>query len=295
MIAELLYVYPIVIYIFLALFSLAIGSLLNVIIHRLPLMLQMEWTSQCRNLLQLPDETPSKKINLFFPRSFCPQCKNKIPFWHNIPLVSYCFLRGRCATCQQSIPFRYPFVEALCLGLSLLAVWHFGFNLTLIFALLFIWLLIVICFIDLQHQLIPDSLSLSLLWLGLIANTQTLFTSLSVAVLSAAGAYLALWLFIKLFYLLTGKIGMGQGDFKLFAAFGAWFGWVQLPFILLLSSILGALTGLIYLKATRQTRDTPIPFGPFLCLAGLIALFYGDAIIRWYLNLFILTLPPLRG
>ncbi|WP_133127339.1 prepilin peptidase [Legionella nagasakiensis] len=289
MLAQLISIYPVTIYVFFAFFSLAVGSLLNVIIHRLPLMLHEEWASQCRSLLQLPDEAPIKKINLFFPRSFCPQCKNKIPFWHNIPLVSYCLLGGRCATCRQPISCRYPLVEALCLVLSLLAAWYFGFNITLIFALLFIWLLIVICFIDLQHQLIPDGLSLSLLWLGLIANIQALFTPLSVAVLSAAGAYLVLWLFIKLFYLLTGKIGMGQGDFKLFAAFGAWFGWIQLPFILLIASILGALTGLIYLKATRQTRDTPIPFGPFLCLAGLIALFHGNEIIRWYLNLFILT------
>jgi leader peptidase (prepilin peptidase)/N-methyltransferase len=167
-----------------------------------------------------------------------------------------------------------------------MAALMFGFNLTLIFVLIFIWLLICLCAIDFQHQLLPDSLTLSLLWVGLIANTQSLFTTLPNAVLSAAGAYAALWLFIKLFYLLTGKIGMGNGDFKLFAAFGAWLGWTQLPMILLISSISGSIIGMIYLKSTHQTKETPIPFGPFLCLAGLISLFFGKAIVKWYLGFY---------
>lgn len=272
-------------YIFLVLFSLAIGSLLNVFIHRLPQMLQHEWAEQCRSLLKLPEETlPS--INLFYPRSFCPQCKTTIPFWHNIPVFSYFILRGHCRTCATSISWRYPFVEFLTCILSVYAAWHFGFNLELIYILLFIWVVIIITFIDIQHQLLPDSLSLTLLWIGLFANTQALFTSLPTAVFSAAGAYLFLWLVIKLFYLLTGKIGMGNGDFKLFAAFGAWFGWTQLPFILLLSSILGALVGILYLKSTKQTKETPIPFGPFLCLAGLTTLFYGNTILAWYLGFY---------
>ncbi len=226
MINEFVLVYPITTYIFFSLFCLAIGSLLNVVIYRLPVMLQAEWSAQCRSLLHLPGE-PTKKINLFYPRSFCPNCKNLIPFWHNIPIVSYSLLRGRCSRCRQPIPFRYPLIEATCLILSLFAAWSFGFNLSLIFVLLFIWLLLCLCAIDIQHQLLPDSLTLCLLWIGLIANTQTLFTTLPNAVLSSAGAYLALWLFIKLYYLITGKIGMGNGDFKLFAAFGAWFGWTQ--------------------------------------------------------------------
>lgn len=286
MIDGLLLLHPAFIYVYLALFSLAIGSLLNVIIYRLPLMLQAEWTSECRCLLELPEQ-PVEKVNLFFPRSFCPGCKKTIPFWHNIPLLSYCLLRGRCNQCHITIPYRYPLVELLSMGLSLFAAWHFGITLSLLFALPFIWLLIVICFIDLQHQLLPDNLSLSLLWLGLIANTQSLFTTLPNAVLSAAAAYLSLWLFIKLFYLLTGKIGMGHGDFKLFAAFGAWFGWTQLPFILLISSFMGAVTGIIYLKATGKTRETTIPFGPFLCIAGLISLFYGEEIIQWYTSFYL--------
>ncbi len=287
MISEFVSIYPITAYVFLGLFSLTIGSLLNVIIYRLPLMLQAEWRSQCRELLQPPNDEPPARINLFFPRSFCPGCKNMIPFWHNLPIISYCLLRGRCHQCHQTIPLRYPLIEGICLGLSLLATFYFGFTLPLIFALLFIWTLICLFVIDLEHQLLPDSLTLSLLWLGLIANTQTLFTTLPDAVLSAAGAYLSLWLFIKLYYLLSGKIGMGHGDFKLFAAFGAWFGWTQLPLILLISSITGAITGILYLKNTQQTRETPIPFGPFLCIAGLISLFYGKAIIRWYLGLYI--------
>ena len=285
MINEFSLLYPVTAYVFLGLFCLAVGSLLNVIIYRLPLMLQAEWSSQCRSLLNIPGE-PQQKINLFYPRSFCPQCNHQIPFWHNIPLLSYMILRGRCHKCQQHIPGRYPLIEATCLILSLLAAWIFGFNLSLLFALLFIWLLICLCAIDIQHQLLPDNLTLPLLWLGLIANTQSLFTPLPNAVLSAAGAYLGLWLFIKLYFLITGKIGMGNGDFKLFAAFGAWFGWTQLPGILLLSAFTGAITGIIYLKTTSQTKETPIPFGPFLCIAGLISLFYGQTILHWYLGFF---------
>lgn len=270
-------------YFLLALFTLAIGSLLNVIIYRLPAMLHACLMNECRNLVNLAEES-SNSINLFLPRSFCPTCKKTIPAKYNIPLLSYLFLRGRCKYCKQPISLRYPLVETLCCLLSLLASWYFGFSLSLIFILLFIWILIALFFIDLEQQLLPDSLTLGLLWLGLLANTQSLFTSLPIAVLSAAGAYLVLWLFIKLFYLFTGKIGMGNGDFKLFAAFGAWFGWTQLPLILLFASLTGAITGLIYLKTQGKNKDTPIPFGPFLCLAGLVSLFWGKLIMQWYLS-----------
>ncbi len=276
-------------YILLGLFSLTVGSFLNVLIYRLPLMLHAEWRVECRELLELPAEY-GDTVNLFYPRSFCPGCKKIIHAWQNIPLISYILLRGRCSQCMQHIPLQYPFVEAVCMGLSVLAACFFGFSLTLIFALLFIWITISLCFIDLKQQILPDSLSLSLLWLGLIANTglitnTPLFTSLPNAVLSAAGAYLVLWLLIKLFYLCTGKIGMGNGDFKLFAAYGAWFGWLQLPLILILSSLGGVIMGITYLKITKKTRDTPLPFGPFLCVAGLVSLFYGKQIIDWYLML----------
>lgn len=272
-------------YFAIALFSLAVGSLLNVIIYRLPIMLRAEWKQQCYELLELKEDETNQAINLFFPRSFCPNCKSLVKAWQNIPIFSYIFLRGRCNQCHAPISIRYPFIEIVTLILSLYASFHFGFTLQLLFALLATWLLIPLIFIDLDHQLLPDSLTLGLLWLGLIANTQELFTSLPEAVLSAAGAYLSLWLFIKIFYLITGKIGMGHGDFKLFAAFGAWFGWILLPLILLLSSITGAVIGLTYLKINNKSKDTTIPFGPFLCIAGLISLFWGHDLVNWYLHL----------
>lgn len=275
------------VYLTIALFSLAIGSFLNVVIHRLPIMLEAEWKEQCCELLQVSKPDKEKKINLWFPRSFCPQCKSMVTAWQNLPVISYLFLKGRCSHCKTPIPARYPLVELLTMFLSLYAAWHFGFTLILPFALIAIWMLIPLIFIDLDHQLLPDSLTLGLLWLGLIANTLGLFVSLPVAVLSSAGAYSALWLFIKLFYLITGKIGMGHGDFKLFAAFGAWFGWIYLPLILLISSITGAIFGIIYLKINKKSRDTTIPFGPFLCFSGLISMFWGPLIINWYLHLWV--------
>ncbi|MFT4057994.1 MAG: A24 family peptidase [Legionella sp.] len=271
-------------YVVVALCSLAVGSLLNVIIYRLPIMLQHEWKHEYSELMGLEEEiTPL--LNLFFPRSFCPSCKATVTYWQNIPILSYLFLRGRCYQCQSPISPRYPFIELGTMLLSLYASWHFGFIWQLPFALLALWILICLLFIDIDHQLLPDSLTLSLLWLGLIANTANLFAPLSEAVLSAAGAYLSLWFFIKLFYLFTGKIGMGNGDFKLFAAFGAWFGWKILPLILLFSSITGTIVGLLYLYREDKSKDTMIPFGPFLCISGIAALFWGQEIINWYLRI----------
>lgn len=269
-------------YLLLAIFALIMGSFLNLVIYRLPLMIEADLQRECAQHFKTAKQE-QESINLFFPRSFCPLCKTTIPAYFNIPLIGYCLLRGRCRQCRQPISLRYPLVELLSCVLACLAAWHFGFNLVLVFALLFIWTLICLFFIDLEWQLLPDSLTLGLLWLGLIANTQMPFTRLTNAVLSAAVAYLSLWLFIKLFYLLTAKIGMGNGDFKLFAAFGAWFGGLQLPLILLLASLTGAMTGLIYLKIKGKSKDTAIPFGPFLCLAGLVSLFWGKPLMNWYL------------
>ncbi len=242
---------------FLGILSLLVGSFLNVVIYRLPLMMK---------------EQP--QLGLCLPRSHCPDCQTMIPFWHNIPILSYLLLRGHCHRCQHQIDWTYPFVECLCLLLSVFAGYACGFTWTLLFALVCIWFLICLTFIDLKHQLLPDSLTLGLLWVGLLANTDALFTSLPDAVLSAAGAYVGLWLFIQVYYLCTGKIGMGHGDFKLLAALAAWFGWHSLLPILLFSSITGSVIGLIYLTMTAQTRQTPIPFGPFLCVAGLGYLFF---------------------
>lgn len=289
MLNELYLFHPHLAMIILAILALLVGSFLNVVIHRLPIMLKLEWENECLAFLKIhqtitkPSEeenkrtserTTTKSVNLFFPRSFCIRCKTMINIWHNIPVLSYLILKGRCKHCKHPIAIRYPLVEILTMILSVLAAIHFGFSITLVFSLLFIGLTTSLCFIDIEHQLLPDCLTISLLWLGLIANTQSLFTTLPEAVFSAAGAYITLWSVMKLFYLCTGKIGMGHGDFKLFAAFGAWFGWVQLPMILIISSLSGAIIGSIYLKLSGKGRNTPIPFGPFLCLAGLIALFY---------------------
>ena len=280
------FTHPVVSYIFLTLFFLSVGSLLNVVSYRLPLMLNNEWLKECCSLLKLASVTPGNKpVNLFWPRSFCPSCNTQLKSYHNIPLLSYLFLNGQCAYCKATIHWQYPLVELIVCLLSLFTVWWFGISWMGIFSLFFIWLLIPITIIDYKHQLLPDSLSLSLLWLGLIANTEALFTSLPNAVLSAAAAYVSLWLFIKLFYLLTSKVGMGNGDFKLFAAFGAWFGWAQLPLILLLASVIGSIYGITFLKLNKQSKETPIPFGPFLCFAGLVSLFFGNQIIAFYLGL----------
>lgn len=204
----------------LAVAALLVGSLLNLIIYRLPIMIQTEWESQCQQVFKLAPIQSQPNINLFTPRSFCPNCKKMIPIWHNIPLLSYMILKGRCNRCKQAIPIRYPLVEASTLLLALYAAWHFGFNSQLLFAFPFICLVITLVVIDIQHQLLPDCLTLGLLWLGLIANTQLLFTPITDAVIGAVAGYLTLWLIIKLYYLVTGKIGMGHGDFKLFAEIG---------------------------------------------------------------------------
>ncbi len=259
-----IHLYPISWIIIFSCYALLVGSVLSMVIYRVPMMLEHEEGRQTKT---------HAIFNLFLPRSHCTQCKKTIPFRHNIPLLSYLLLRGRCHYCQHPISWRYPTVEFLTLILSLGALYKFGFQIELIWVLPFIWLTICLGFIDLEHQLLPDSLTLSLLWLGLLANSQSVFCPLPVAVWSAAGAYVSLWLLIKLFYLCTGKIGMGHGDFKLFAALGAWFGWAALTTILLMACALGTVIGLSYLKWTHQDRNTPIPFGPYLCIAGMFYVF----------------------
>jgi leader peptidase (prepilin peptidase) / N-methyltransferase len=273
-----------VLYLAVTLLSLAVGSLLNVVIYRLPIMLESEWKEQCCELLHVPHE-PVKSINLFLPRSFCPHCKTQIYAYQNIPLLSYLFLKGKCATCKSPISLRYPFIELLTMLLSIVALWQVGLTVKLPFLLVGLWLLICLFFIDLEHQILPDCLTYLFLWTGLMANILGLFAPLSTAVLSCAGGYLFLWGFVKIFYWVTGKIGMGHGDFKLFAAFGAWLGWMTLPLILLFSSVIGAIIGGVYLYKTKQSKNTTIPFGPFLCVSGFIALFWGSNIIQWYLRL----------
>lgn len=263
--------------------GLLVGSFLNVVIHRLPLMLEREWRRQCAELRgeALPGE---ERFNLFFPRSRCPACGSPIGALYNIPLVSWFSLRGRASCCGASISARYPVVEALSGLVSGYVAWRFGLSPAGIGALVFCWALIAAAFIDLETQLLPDDITLPLLWLGLLANTAGLYTDLNSAVIGAVAGYLALWSVFWLFKLVTGKEGMGHGDFKLLAAIGAWLGWQQLPAVILLASAVGAVVGLCLIVVLGRDRNVPIPFGPYLAGGGLIALFWGRSLTQAYLG-----------
>ncbi len=266
--------------------GLLVGSFLNVVIYRLPKMMERQWRSECRTILSLEPEvsTADSDFNLAFPQSHCPSCQAPIKPWQNIPIVSWLLLKGRCGNCKTSISIRYPIIE-LCAGLlAALAAWYFGATWQLPLVLVLVWALLAMTMIDIDHQLLPDQITLPLLWLGLLANTQGVFVPLADAVWGAAAGYLVLWSVFHLFKLLTGKEGMGYGDFKLLAALGAWMGWQMLPLIILLSSLVGAVIGSLVLLAQRRGHATPIPFGPYLAGAGLIALFWGQALIDGYLQ-----------
>ncbi len=257
---DLLLSSPMTCFILLGVFSLLVGSFLNVVIYRLPRMLESDWQG-----------VPAI-FNLSKPRSFCPHCKKTIPIWHNIPLLSFFINRGQCFACHAPISKRYLLVEFLTPLCSILIAIKLGFSVSLIYALLFTWLTICITFIDIEHHMIPDELSLSLLWVGLLANLSGDFAPLTDAVLGAVCGYLSLWGFIQLYQRLTHKAAMGYGDFKLFAALGAWFGWTKLPLLIFIASLFGVIIGIIYLKKTKQSKNTPIAFGPFLCWSGFINL-----------------------
>lgn len=270
---------------FVTVVGLIIGSFLNVVIYRLPIMLKREWMQQCAELRGEQVEVQSV-YNLAVPRSGCAQCGHKISALENIPIISYLILRGRCANCHASISLSYPLVEAITAVLSGFAAWHFGFDGFLIAALIFVWAMLVLTFIDLNTQLLPDSITLPLLWIGLIVNLHNGFTDIRSAVIGAVAGYLVLWSIYWLFKLLTGKEGMGYGDFKLLAAIGAWLGWQLLPQVLLLSSIVGAVIGSVLLLTTARSKNTTLPFGPYLAGGGLIALFWGQQINHMYLAIF---------
>ncbi len=264
--------------------GLIVGSFLNVVIHRLPKMMEREWHSQCAELRgQTPEPLP--RYNLLVPRSACPSCGHMIGALENIPVLSYLFLRGKCKGCGVPIPARYPIVELLSGLLSAYAAWHFGYGLAAVTALGFIWVLIVLTFIDFDTQLLPDSLTLPLLWLGLLCNLNGLYTTLPNAVIGVMAGYLLLWGVYWLFKLTTGKEGMGYGDFKLLAALGAWMGWQMLPLIILLSSAVGAIIGISLILFAKHGRNIPIPFGPYLAGGGLIALLWGQPMTQSYLQL----------
>jgi leader peptidase (prepilin peptidase) / N-methyltransferase len=264
--------------------GLLVGSFLNVVIHRLPIMMERDWLGQCAELRG--EEAPVfEPFSLARPRSRCPHCGHPISALENIPVLSYLVLRGRCKSCKAAISPRYPLVEAFTGLCFAFVVWSFGPTLAAIGAMVFVAAAIVLTGIDIDKQLLPDDITLPLLWLGLLFNVFSTYTDLSSAVLGAIAGYLALWSVYWLFKLLTGKEGMGYGDFKLLAAIGAWLGWQILPLTILLSSFVGAVVGIGLIVLARRGRDVPIPFGPYLVAAGLIALFWGKPLTRAWLHL----------
>ncbi|MCA1978396.1 MAG: A24 family peptidase [Thiobacillus sp.] len=264
------------------LLGLLVGSFLNVVIHRLPRMLETEWQAQCAELRGEPPQEAAR-YNLATPRSACPACGHAITALENIPILSWLWLRGRCSACGTAISARYPLVELLTGLLSAAVAWKWGASLETAGALLLVWALIALAFIDLDTTLLPDSLTLPLIWLGLLFNLGGHFASLSDAVVGAVAGYLALWSVYWLFKLVTGKEGMGYGDFKLLAAIGAWLGWQLLPVTILLSSVVGAAVGIALIVFVKHDRRVPIPFGPYLAGGGLVALFFGADLTRAYL------------
>jgi len=263
--------------------GLLVGSFLNVVIYRLPVMMEREWRAQCDELND-NESTETEPFTLSVPRSRCQHCNHAISALENVPIISYLLLGGKCKQCKAGISIRYPLIEALTGVLSGIIAWQFGFDWACLGALLLTWALIALTFIDVDHQLLPDSITLPLLWLGITFNLFTTYTDLHASVVGALAGYLSLWLVFHLFKLVTGKDGMGYGDFKLLAALGAWLGWALLPSIILLSSLVGAFIGICLVILRQHQRDIPIPFGPYLAAAGWIALVWGNDINTAYLG-----------
>ncbi|MEN8641731.1 prepilin peptidase [Pseudomonas sichuanensis] len=264
--------------------GLLVGSFLNVLAYRLPIMLERQWQREAQAVLGLPGAA-HERFDLCLPASRCPHCQHRIRAWENIPLVSYLVLRGRCSACKGRISARYPLVELGCALLSLLVAWHFGPGIEALLVMVLTWGLIALSLIDAEHQLLPDVLVLPLLWLGLVVNAFGLLVPLADAVWGAVAGYLSLWSVFWVFKLLTGKDGIGQGDFKLLAMLGAWGGWQILPLTLMLGSLAGALIGLVLVRLRRAQMGVALPFGPYLAIAGWIAVLWGDEIVASYLQL----------
>lgn len=273
--------------------GLLVGSFLNVVIYRLPIMFKKEWKDDCSDYLkenynasiQLKEHNEaSEPFNLIKPDSTCPNCGHKIRAWENIPVISYLFLRAKCSNCKTSISFRYPFIEILTAALSAICAWHFGFNLAGMSAIVLSWALISLAWIDYDTQYLPDQITLPFIWLGLLLNLDNTFTDIHSSVIGAIAGYLSLWTVYQVFKLLTKKEGMGFGDFKLLALLGAWMGWQLLPLIIILSSLVGSVIGVSLILFKKHQREKPIPFGPYLAIAGWIALVWGDQINQSYIN-----------
>ncbi|MDB4303282.1 A24 family peptidase [Desulfosarcina sp.] len=270
------------------LLGLFVGSFLNVVIYRLPLRLQHEWQSECKEFLgtdvSSSDNSETPPENIFTSRSHCPHCGHLITALENIPVLSYLILRGKCSECSAHISVRYPVVEILTAVLSGITVWSLGFSAALPFVLILVWSLVALSFIDFDHKLLPDKLVYPILWLGLLVNSQNILTDIYSALYGAVAGYLVLWIVYQAFKLLTGKEGMGYGDFKLLSLIGAWLGWQMLPLVVLLSSLVGAIVGILGILILGRDKQLPIPFGPYLSVAALIALFWGQQIIDSYLQ-----------
>jgi len=249
-------------------------------------MLENEWRSDCINFLELEaDKKPTETFNLSKPDSTCPSCGHKIRVWENIPVISYLLLRGKCSSCKTPISIQYPIIEIVTAILSVLIAVKFGVSLATLFGLILTWSLIALTMIDAKTQLLPDNITLPLLWLGILVNSSDLYTDLESSVFGAIAGYLILWSIYKLFKLVTGKEGMGYGDFKLLAALGAWMGWMMLPQIILLSSFVGAVIGISMIVISKHEKSVPIPFGPYLAIAGWLAFIWGNEINQYWLNL----------
>lgn len=286
-IIELFIIYPALFLSTIFVLGLLIGSFLNVVILRLPVMMERDWKDQCCELLELDNSNVNKdesNINLVTPRSFCPKCKHQINALENIPVISYLFLKGKCSKCDNKISVRYPLIEIVS-GLSVFIVaYYFGVSFQTLFALFLTWSLIALSMIDFDHQLLPDDITLPLLWLGIIINLFGVFTDIESSVLGAIFGYGTLWSVYIIFKLVTGKEGMGHGDFKLLAVLGAWFGWQLLPLIIILSSLVGAVIGISLMILKSHNRNTAIPFGPYLAIAGWVSMLWGPYIMSAYLN-----------
>jgi leader peptidase (prepilin peptidase) / N-methyltransferase len=284
---EIFEAWPLALLVVAALLGLVVGSFLNVVAYRIPIMMERAWRAQCEELKTQPFTPPahvadSKRFDLWWPPSTCPGCGHAIAAEHNVPVISFLRLKGRCASCGAKISPRYPIVEAFAAVLGLTVAYVFGPTWQTVAALGFAWALLALTLIDLDHKLLPDSLTLPLLWAGLLVNVPGLFATLSSSVLGAAAGYLALWSVYKLFKLVTGKEGMGYGDFKLLAAIGAWLGWQLLPVVILLSAVVGSVVGLSLIAFGGRSSQAAIPFGPYLAAAGFIALLWGERIVQLY-------------